>query len=297
MDELIVKKYPFLSKAKGLVGENEVSYDELIEAKNAVLTVLSRKPNSSMYLTAKDAARSQALQRLLLSALNNDFVSSKYAFALAKKFVKSLSQEKDDEFYVIAKDFFSSLASDYSVSLIDYLVNGGSHLETEDVKEGRIFFDRAGLTSLLRDALITKTRKFKKLRKQELPKIVKEVAKELVTELPRESTAHTFKGKYASMPCVKTLVTKGALEGKRYYGAMTISVALINDRVPRGEAESVMKDYVSKCSQGNNDYSLHEGLSVLDWVYKHPGIRFSCKTFRDQFGAIACTKCKRYKRK
>ncbi len=281
------------------MGGDKVGYEELAEAKDAVLAVLSSRKSSSKAASAPEAARLYALQRLLLFALGNEFVSSRYAFALSRGFAESLKEESEGDFEAVAKDFFSSLekgGEGYSVSLEDYLSNGGAHLEAEDVDGGRVFFDRPGLAALLREALVKRLRDFSGLNKRELPKLVKSVARELSVELPREATPRSFKGRHASMPCVKELVGKGALEGKRYYGAMSIAVALVNDGVPRGQAEAVMRDYVSKCEQGNEQYSLHEALSVLDWVYRHPGIRFSCQTFRDQFGDAACAKCGRRKK-
>ncbi|OIO26467.1 hypothetical protein AUJ15_01245 [Candidatus Micrarchaeota archaeon CG1_02_55_41] len=296
----LVERYPFLSKARELVGGDKVGVDELDEAKRAVLAVLSQKESSSVPSTALEAARLHALQRLLLFALDNEFVSSRYAFAVSREFAESLKEESEGDFYAVAKDFFPSLEKggeeNYWVSLGDYLSNGGAHLESEDVDGGSVRFDRAGLTALLREALVRRLKDFTGLNKRALPKLVKSVAKELSAELPRESAPRLFKGRNASMPCVKGLVEEGALEGKRYYGAMSVAVAFVNDGVPRGEAEAVMRDYVSKCEQGNEPYSLHEALSVLDWVYKHPGIRFSCQTFRDQFGDAACAKCGRRKK-
>ncbi len=295
MRKELVARYPFLPSGKEFVGGEEVGYEELVEAKKAVLAVLSSEPSPSIVSSAKEAARLHALQRLLLFASGNSFVSSKYAFALSRRFAESLRDENEKDFREIARDFFPSLEGGYSVSLKDYLLNGGKHLEEEDVEGGRVFFGRPGLSSLLREAVAAKAKDFSGLDKRALPALVKDVAKELSAELPRESSARSFKGKYASMPCVKGLVLEGAPEGKRYYGAMTIAVALVNDRVPRSQAEAVVRDYVSRCAKGNEEYSLHEGLSVLDWVYKHPGIRFSCQTFRDQFGAAACAKCGRKK--
>jgi hypothetical protein len=291
-DELIAK-YPFLSAARKFLdaGESEISYEELEAAARSINSLLAN-PSAplTVYASPKNAARSHALARLLLSVLNNRFVTRRWANARAGQAARALAGEDDDDFLEVARDLLPSVeiqgkgdSAFFAVSVFDFLRAGGALL-TADLEKGQVTLDRDGLSALMEEAIALRISDFAEAKPRKLPSVVREAAEELRRGIPANalpSMQAAFRGSHLSLPCVQTLL-RGVGEGKRYYGAMTIAVACARDGIARDAAGEIMRQYVDSNDRGTNPFTLREGLAVLDWVFKHGGeINFSCRTMRE----------------
>ncbi|MEM0475325.1 MAG: hypothetical protein QW343_00850 [Candidatus Norongarragalinales archaeon] len=304
-DELIAK-YPFLTAARKFVGDGdtEVSFEELEQAARHINSVLAN-PSAplTVYATPASAVRSHALARLLLSILNNRFVTRRYANARAVQASRALAGEEDSDLLEVARDLLPSVrmhgksdSAVFEVSVFDFLRAGGALLNA-DLEKGVVTLDRNGLNALLEEAISSRISDFTEAKPQRVPAVVREAAEELRKSLPPNalpSTQAAFRGSHLSLPCVQA-VLRGVSEGRRYYGAMTIAVACARDGITRDAAAEIMRQFVDSNERGTNPFTLREGLAVVDWVYKHGGeIAFSCRTMREHAfddGGRLCANC------
>lgn len=311
MDELLVAKYPFVGEAKKFLkpsaasagGESEVSFDELEAAANHLLTVLSssRAPLVLVSKNAEAAVRQHALVRLLLAALGNNFVARRYAEARARQAIELLRKEEESVFIEVARDLLPSVesrAGEYSVSFTDYLKHG-TDFASAGVEGGRVFVDKEGLLRLLMNGVKNRVQLASTATAdlKTIPPLVREVVQELREELGARlpaaaaAVAPAFKGFFLQLPCMQRILA-GVEEGKRYYGGMALAIACLRDGLPKEKAVDVMKEYAANCKRATHAFTPREALATLDWVYKHPSIRLSCKTMREHgFTGAYCGEC------
>ncbi|MBU1197779.1 hypothetical protein KJ765_04700 [Candidatus Micrarchaeota archaeon] len=275
--------YPYTSEArKYLESQQTVSDEQLERAKARVENRL--KGSEWKENSAHEEAIEFALARMLLAASGNAFMTRQYARAEAKHVIRALQDEDPQAFAAFAKDQYPSLSLEenrFLISLNDYL-RFGTDLVNAPLRNGKLLFEKPEFLQLLRAAIeariATTTGDAKKI-----PANVKRVSRELEERIRKQQPQlqRTFKGKYLELPAMQ-LILLGVGEGKRYYGSMTLSIACLKDGIPKLEAEHVMRMYARNCSTGGNTFTEREALNSLEWVYKHPTIRFSLKTLREQ---------------
>lgn len=278
-DAGLIAKYPFLSESKKFVGEGKPGDLEVREAVFFARECFERKEH-----VPKDARRdalSMLLSRLMLYFLGPGFLR-KFAFFKAREYAMLFQKEEEGVLLEIARDFFPSLEKKpdgtFKVSIVDYLQYGRS-LPEAGVSGGMVFFDKGELLACLRTAVEVRICDYEKLDAR-LPENLKSAALGLKDAIPREF-APKQQGKYLQRPELQNIL-KGVGEGKRYYGAMALAIACLKDGLAREEALELVGDYVENCAKGSHPFSHREGESVVDWVYKHPGINFSFTMLKSQ---------------
>ena len=275
----MVTRYPFVSESKRYLSDSTVSENDLDDAKIRVFVALKAPPATRFAPTPGVAVRNYALDRLLVFALDDVFASRRYANNEAAHYSRLLAQEDEAVIVRVCREFLPSLDKG-SVSVLDYVKNA-SRLAEQNVEGGRVFLDKGTLVSVFREALARRIAAFPASRKG-IPKAVVDAAADLKPEAEEVSRpASQFKGSLYSLPCIRR-IRKGVLEGKRYYGAMALAIALCRDGVPREQAVAELEDYARLCAHGNNEFTAKEAKNAVDWVYRHPSIGLSCQAMRDQ---------------
>ena len=268
-------KYPFLSASKGSV-DGELKEDEIERAAAFLMDALAGKAHVP-------SAKTYALSRLLLHALDDGWAYGKFADAMAKTI-------GDADIPAVAADFFPS-CSRGKIPLSEYLKGGGS-LSGAALDNGAVTLDADELRLLVRNAVRRKILDFRNARRDLIPKRVLEIAEEMRKKLPKPSHV-TARGKNLELPCVQVLL-KGEPEGSRYYGAMALATACVRDGLSKEAAFDVMDEYARRCAHGTHPFSARETRDVAEWVYRHPNVRFSCRRMRDNNLAPPeiCEKCR-----
>lgn len=290
----VIAKYPFLKAGKEILKDAAVNERSLSLAKERVLAALAkRRPVAS--LEPKEKLASFALAKCMLACLHDRFVAKKWASREASEMAAQLAEEDSIVFESVAREIFPSLSYDasskkYAINVFDYL-NCGSNLVYENLERGKVFFDRGGLIRLLEEAVVLRLSDVEAINTRQLPKEVTEAAKRLEAELPKERIAG-FAGSYLSLPCMQA-VSKGVEEGKRYYGAMSLAVACLKDKLSIEQAREVMNNYAAKCLKATHSFTPREATNVLEWVYRRGTAGFSCKRLKDEglAGEELCSTC------
>lgn len=283
--------YPFLQKARSMITSSEFSFEDLQDAKLHVIDVVKKTfpPQGAK----EKEVKKHALARLLLTVLDDSFSFQSYARNAAQHYKKLLEQNPSD-LEEVAREFFPSVEKKekYEVTLTEFLVSSGKNLADQQLENGKILLTQEQLVDATANAI---EQRF--LQMPEKPKIIQqnvlETAEELRALLPRqEFDASKFKGKHLELACVQSAL-KGAPEGKRYYGCMGVAIACVNDKLSKTQAQAVMQSLVQNASKGTSPFTQREAGQVLDWVYAHPTIRFSCRTMQ-QNGYLDeyCKACK-----
>ncbi len=296
MSDKLLARYPFLSSARNALSEAAVSEEELENTVSLIKSVLTRESSEANKVISADdvsaddarqAVRQHALARLLLYAFGDASLLAKYAEQRARNAVALLRDSRD--LVQVARDFFPSLqehASEYVVSLSDFLKYSkpdvGPQLVSSNFESGSVFLSQDELLLLLKEGVKARVKDFTAAGGQaiqRIPPAVKQAAQKLREALPAR-VAPAFKTKYLSLECVRALM-KGVPEGHRYYGAVALSIACVKDGLPREQAAELLKEYALNC-RGVRPFTQREALATLDWVYKHPGIGFSCRMLRER---------------
>lgn len=289
--EKLIAKYPFLTQGRELLAETEKV--DLLEIENAVSDTASwiRQPNEYAGRDARNEVRKLALNRLLLTALNNPVAFRKFALNYGRTLRKRLQDEEPGVLLEVAKDFLPTIvesSGNYAVSFIDFVRKGGE-LKDVDLSAGIVYLTRAELAALVAKAVESKLSSPAGAAK--IPPEFKEAAEELRAAIPTVAVKSSFKGKYLQLPCVQNILA-GQPEGKRFYGAMTLAIACLKDGLSKEQAEAVMQDYVNVNPRGTHEYSLREALATLDWVFKRGSIGFACSvTQSNGLGGDFCNDC------
>jgi len=284
LNVVLAARYPFTYFAKKYLeagGVEKIDSELLARAKQRVVDAVEkreRRPGD-----ARTELASYALARVLLACLARPGLAGRFGSWEARCAAEKLAEEEESVFFAVAKDFFPSLESaggELAVSLLDYLRNG-SGLVHAQLDSGKVFLSRDELTGLLREAIASKARDLPRIKPSELPALVREAAEELGQELPKETSSFKgFEGRHLALPCIQK-IRSGLEEGRRYYGSMALSIACLRDGLAREEAAKVLEEYAVNCRRSTHSFTLREALASLDWVYKHPSIRFSCRTMKE----------------
>lgn len=272
MDPRLIAQFPFLTSAKTYLKAESVSYDDLEAAKNFVLDSLKNSPQNRPH-GPEEAVKTLTLARLMLACIGNEFISRKFAASKAKEYTDKIGSGLE----TIATDFMPSLEKkplgQFSVSLGDYL-KYGPNLAKQELENGRVFLSENNLLRLTEHAIGRRLEDTSTMNMKNVPKEIREAADELNAQLPRQQ--QIFKGKLLSKQCMQKIL-HGVGEGKRYYGSFALSIACLKDNLTKEKAYEVLQDYVNNC-RGTSPFTFREAQQVVDWVYAHPTIGFSCKT-------------------
>jgi len=287
--------YPFSSKGKELlknIGKEALTPQRVETAGQRMLDSMTGSRTTST--GARERAVDYVLARILLAAIGRPSATRKYAAAIAKQAVEKLVESPEAYLETLAKDFLPSIrpteASNYSVSLADYLTSGNPLLYAP-LEKGQLFFTRAELAELLYNAIKNRVGDLSSVSLKTLPPMVFEAAKQLEPRLPKEKLLSGFKsGKYLELPCIKA-VHAGVAEGKRYYGSMALAIACVKDGVPKEDALKLASEYAENSVKGSSPYTAREAMQTIDWVYRNPSIGFSCTKIREQGLPTECGNC------
>jgi len=83
-----------------------------------------------------------------------------------------------------------------------------------------------------------------------------------------------FTGEYLSLPCIQKIL-EGLPEGQRNAGARILAIACRLDGASREDAEKVILEYASNCSQEN--ISSSEYLGWINWMYQQEKPFWNCR--------------------
>lgn len=268
--------YPFLPNAKAEL-EPGFTTDDI----QAAVNYLKQPVTESTYENTGRHVKLYTLAKALLSCCS-DHVKKKYAKKKADEYVKHVNRKNDQ--LAVGRAFLESLQSEsdaYTLSLSDYLAYG-EHLVHQSVRGGRVTINNQELNALLAKAIAGK---FTDAVAQQVPDALQQKALEL-DEQPRRKS---YGKKFLDLGCIQSLLA-GAPEGKRFYGAMGLSIAAHRDGLPKQDARKIMQEYVSKC-EGTKPFTQTEGENTLNWVYARD-IGFSCKVMMDNgFEGPYCQTC------
>ncbi|MDP2717932.1 MAG: hypothetical protein Q8P02_04265, partial [Candidatus Micrarchaeota archaeon] len=202
----------------------------------------------------------------------------------AREYVKNANQA--DNVQTVSAWFFPSVRLEnngYAMTVADYL-QFGENLVAQGVSDGNVHMSGQEMNMLLAKAI--QTRFLDTPPAQSVPDLLREKAAFLEEALPQPKRGNL---RFVELGCIRR-VREGVGEGKRFYGAMGLSIALSKDGVPKNEADAAMADYVSR-SSGTKPFLPSEGQSTLDWVYGK-SIGFSCKRMMDDgFEGPYCQTC------
>lgn len=291
----LVARYPFLSASRAYLKNSSFSESELEAVSERVEATLHSAPRSPDF-SAEQAVREYALERLLVYALNDSAALKRFARNKARAYARLLEHEKQQDYLAVVREFYPSVRKDggyYSVSVLDY-ARDGRGLVRQDAENGRVRLEEHGLRNAFKHSLEKRITSYSG-KVQKVPDSVARVAGELKPAAARlVRPANRFKGSLYSLPCIQRL-RQGVGEGKRYYAAMAIAIALCADGVPKERALDELKDYAERCDKGNDAFTSREAKGVIDWVYKHEGVRLSCRTLSDHglAGEAECAGCPR----
>jgi len=275
----LVTRYPFVAASRAYLKDSKVSDAEFEDAAGRVLATVNNSPARRESKPA-EAVKNYAVERLVLYSLDDAFAARRYAANKATGYARLLAGEEEATIVRVCREFFPSLRPAYSVSVIDFVKNARGLAEAQ-VEGGRVALNKEGLVGVFREALAKKVSSFTADRKT-LPKnavAAAEGIKPRVAETVKPPSF--FKGSVYSLPCVQK-VRKGVMEGKRYYGAMALAIALCRDGVTKERAIDELADYARRCSAGTGEFTEKESRNAVEWVYKHSTIGFACQAMRDQ---------------
>ncbi|MBI4360276.1 hypothetical protein HY572_00720 [Candidatus Micrarchaeota archaeon] len=268
--------YPFLPDAKAQLepGLNDADID-------AAILFLKQPVTESTYENTGRHVKLYALSKALLSCLS-DYVKKKYAKKKAEEYVQRINRKNEQ--LSVGRAFLESLHAEgerYSLTLSDYL-RFGENLVHQTARDGRVAINNQELNALLSKAI---AEKFTDSAAQDVPDAIQRKASALDDQPKKKS----YGKKFLDLGCIQSILT-GSPEGKRFYGAMGLSIAARRDGVPKDAAQKLMQDYVSRCS-GTKPFTPSEGESTLNWVYDRD-IGFSCKVMMDNgFEGTYCPAC------
>jgi hypothetical protein len=288
MDQEFAAKYPFSEKARNFLNKENilaVSDEELEGASKRLLADL--RGAEFLQKEPKKQIISYVIARIYVGALNNYTANSKFSKFEAKKAVGHLKKELPDVINEISLEFFPSLIMEkekFEIDVIDYL-KFGSDLPNQELKTGKVSFDKGAFMHLLEKAIAQKIGDIS-FSSKSLPENIKRHIENLRAEAEKLLVSEggpslSFKGKYLNLPAMKKILL-GLPEGKRYYGSMTLAIACMKDNLPKEAAEAVMVEYARNCNKTTHNFTEREALATLEWVYRHPTINFSMKTLREQ---------------
>ena len=104
----------------------------------------------------------------------------------------------------------------------------------------------------------------------------------------------TQEGGYINLETVK-LIREGLGRGQRSIGAQILAIAMSNDELDLKTQKTIMKDYVSKCSQVGEPFTTEEANQWIYWVQSQEHVFWNCG-LAEQAGlhdASLCDYCKK----
>jgi hypothetical protein len=288
-------RYPFTAQAKRYLQELNVEHVTEEEIKNAETRVDAALKQAPVHESNDKAVIvSYALSRILLAAMNDEWLARQYAQWESKRATEFFKKDSTTNQLRVATEFFPSLKqekNEWTVTVAEH-ASAGADLSLEEVENGLVHLDLEGLISLFERAIENKVKDLQKIDNKKLPPLLKQRAIELRETLPKqERIASQYEGKHIELDCIKS-IREGVGEGKRYYGCMAVSIACAKDGLTQEQARDVVRDYATACQKGGQPYTASEALNTLAWVMKHSGINLSCKTMKEQ-GLIDsyCSNC------
>ena len=85
----------------------------------------------------------------------------------------------------------------------------------------------------------------------------------------------TKEGGYINLDSVKR-IREGLDKGLRSTGAQILAIAMSNDKLTLEQQKVIMKNYVSKCSQIGEPFTIGEAMNWVEWVQAQPNIFWNC---------------------
>lgn len=82
-------------------------------------------------------------------------------------------------------------------------------------------------------------------------------------------------GGYMNLESVQK-IRQGLSSGKRSLGAQVLAIAMVNDNISIEEQKIIIEDYVSKCSQMGDIFTIDEAMYWVNWINLQPVIFWNC---------------------
>ncbi len=303
MDLYFIAKYPFSSSAKSYlekIGVKTINYDDIRMAEERIREdIKNHRGPEILESVAEKQLKSFALARAILAATKNSNYIFRFAAAEAQSMVDSIERESEEVKMQLGKELFPSLKNsheEYSLSIFDY-TKYAKDWEGVELEAGNVYLPEVVFFSgIFKNALVFRIADIKNISVDSLAQEVRDAAEEISPSLnniiknqsPKYARAQ---GKFLSLGCIQ-FIRKGLSEGRRFYGAMALSIACLKDGLSSQQAKEVMKEYVSKCVQSPHEFTEREALNTLEWVYKKGSMGFSCSVMQAQgFGGDYCKNC------
>ena len=268
--------YPFLPQAKAYASQ-DVTVADVAEA----VTYLQRPLDEGVFSNPARHVVLYALAKALLSCLTQT-TKTRLAHQKAREYVSHMAVR--DELLSVAQSFFPSVTqseSGFFLTLSDYLIYG-EKLVHQGVEKGIVRVEPHDMNALLLKAI---SLKFLDAIIQQVPPEIEKAAQQLEPPVLVRASNRTF----LSLGCMQH-VAQGVGQGKRFYGAMGLSIAAHKDGLTREQALGLLGNYVERCS-GTQPFTPTEAKSVVEWVYGRQ-IGFSCKQTMDNgFEGTYCQTC------
>lgn len=114
-----------------------------------------------------------------------------------------------------------------------------------------------------------------KFPEENLAIIAQKYLRDLTPKMLKDREIIDFKGKYLTTPCCQK-IREGTKAGIRNQGAKILSIAAKLDKVSLAQAEQLMEEYVSDCSQAPTKYDPIEAKQWLKWIYDQKKPYWTC---------------------
>ncbi|MDD5023248.1 MAG: hypothetical protein PHU63_03705 [Candidatus ainarchaeum sp.] len=277
MEELIFSaKYPFSKTSKKILEESGISLSPQI-----ISSALLRIRNSLKGTTSKISALKKedyiqeisnyAASRMILSCMNNSYLTNKFAVSEAKRAYSYLNYEPEETISTLSEEFnFKIKKSEdkYFVHFSTYLKHSPGSLDyrliNRDLHHGYIIVNKHELLRLLQEAIRDRVQNIPLLKTH--PREIKEAANSLFSELPKITTTKiTFK-KGDNPPCIESLlISLKKHHNLNHQSRWYLAVYLINKKMSTEDILDLFSnfpDFKEKTSKYQIEHAKKQGYMV-----------------------------------
>lgn len=239
-DYIFAAKYPFSSKAKKIIEQRTIEINELVgeSGLERIKSVLTGKLKQKVFLHEEDAIKElieYAVCRMILSYMNNRFLTNKHAIAESKKAYAYFQNENNESLLELAKDLgintLVNTGDKITIGLADFLVFAPHDIPYKlifrEITNGRVVINKHEEIRLMAEAV--KKYNEKTVDIKNVPNIIKKIEKEIYELLLKiEPQKISFKEGEAP-PCMEAILELlKKHENVGHNGRWILAVYLIN---------------------------------------------------------------------
>lgn len=276
-DYVFAAKYPFSSKAKEIMREQNVQVNELImeqgfeRLSNALKGEIKRK----VFLHEEDAINEiigYVVARMILSSAHNRFLTNKYAVAESKKTFSYLNEEDESSLLLLAKDMgINSFRNDgerITVDVTDFLTYSPKDVHYKlilrELENGEITITKHEQARLIAEAVRKYLEHLPQI--QALPPIVKNISEKLLAMLPKIEPQKIIFKEGENPPCIEAILEMlKKHENIGHSGRWLLAVYLINCRMANKEIQNIFSnapDYNEKITIYQIEHAEKRGYKM-----------------------------------